>query len=192
MSLNTRRAAVVERDDMIRHGVLAVIALVLMSTPAWAAGDRGATPVPFTSAPSLAVAPRPTTTLVPPSSPFRVTTQPLAPSRIASEPLPSSVLPGSEHRHHRRVGAVVVAPPPQVVIVQQPVVSTQIVAVAPSQCVAPGYWAYRWVPYTTTENVWVAGSWAADGSWIDSHWEPRPYSSGYYEPYWMPEQPYGC
>jgi hypothetical protein len=192
MSVNTGRAVGVERDDMIRCGVFVVIALLLVSTPAGAAGDRAATPLPFTSAPSAVVAPRPTTTLVPPSSPFRVTTQPLAPSRIASEPLPASVLPGAEPRHHRRVGAVVVAPLPQVIVVQQPVVSTQIVAVVPSQCVAPGYWSYRWVPYTTTDNVWVSGSWAADGSWIDSHWEPRPYSSGYYEPYWTPEQPYAC
>jgi len=58
--------------------------------------------------------------------------------------------------------------------------------------VTPGYWSYAWVPYTTTQTVWVPGSWAADDTWTDSHWESRPYSSGYYEPFWTPGQAYAC
>ena len=78
---------------------------------------------------------------------------------------------------------------PQVIVVQQPVYYAQPVAMATPECVTPGYWAYRWVPCTTTQNVWVPGSWAADGMWTDSRWELRPYSSGYYEPIWTPAQP---
>jgi hypothetical protein len=48
------------------------------------------------------------------------------------------------------------------------------------------------VPYTTTQTVWVQGSWAPDGQWLDSHWELQPYTSGYYQPYWVPGQTYTC
>ena len=182
---------------MIRYGVLAMLGMLTLASPAWAGGDRF-------SAPSTIV--MPVSNVVPASkvlpsttTPFPVTTQPFPASRAVSAPLPSSLtaVPDNRHRlddrhrHRPIVTTIVGAPAPQVTVVQQPVYYQTIVA-APSECVSPGYWAYRWVPYTTTQTVWVQGSWGADGTWADSHWETRPYSSGYYDPYWVPGQPYAC
>jgi hypothetical protein len=182
---------------MTRYGVLAMLGMLTLATPAWAGGDRS-------SAPSSIV--MPVSNVVPASrvlpsttTPFPVTTQPFPASRAVSAPLPSSLtaVPDNRHRlddrhrHRPIVTTIVGAPAPQVTVVQQPVYYQTIVA-APSECVSPGYWAYRWVPYTTTQTVWVQGSWGADGTWTDSHWETRPYSSGYYDPYWVPGQPYAC
>jgi hypothetical protein len=187
MSLNKDRATRVEPGVMSRHAVLAMLAL-LLATPAWAAGEKSWAPLPFVAAPNGAV-PRPTTTVLPASSPFVVTTKPFAASSAVGSPLPPSVAPAvPDHRHRRFITTIVAAPAPQVIVVQQPVYYPQAVAVLPSECVTPGYWSYRWIPYITTQNVWVPGSWAADGSWMDSHWESRPYSSGYYEPFWTPAQ----
>jgi hypothetical protein len=188
--LNRGGAARVELAKMIRRGVLAMVALLLLAAPAWAAGDKATTPLPFMTAPGTTVVPRPATTVLPASTPFVAATQPFPASRAVSDPLPASVLARPERRHHRPTTTIVGVPAaePQVIVVQQPVYYPQIVAAAPSECVTPGYWSYRWIPYTTTQNVWVPGSWAADGSWIDSRWEPRPYSSGYYEPFWIPAQ----
>ena len=189
MRLNTHDTHVVETTVRRGQTVLVLFAMLLLAVPAWAAGDKAVTPLPFTISSRAAVASPAVSAIVPPSSPFPVTTQPFTPSRSVSAPLPATVLPAPERRHHRQPIAVVGAPPAtQVVVVQQPVIYTQTVAAEPTECVSPGYWAYRWVPYATTQNVWVQGSWAADGSWTDSHWEARPYSSGYYEPFWVPAQ----
>lgn len=193
MRLNTREMGVVELSVRLGYGTLVAIAMLLFAPPAWAAGDRSMTPLPSTISSRVAVAPPAVSNIVPPTSVFPVTTQPFAPSRSVSAPLPSTVLPAPDGRHHRHAIAVVAAPPAtQVVVVQQPIIYTQTVATEPTECVSPGYWAYRWVPYATTERVWVAGSWAADGTWTDSHYEVRPYSSGYYEPVWTPDQAYAC
>jgi hypothetical protein len=174
---------------MIRYGVLALLGMLTLAAPAWAGGDRSLSAVGNTVPPSTSL---PSTT-----TPFKVTTQPCPATRAVSAPLPESLTaaPPQQHRHRRHattiVAAPVVAPAPQVIVVQQPVYY-QTGAAAPSECVSPGYWAYRWVPYTTTQTVWVQGSWAADGTWVDSHWESRPYSSGYYDPIWVPAQPYSC
>lgn len=164
---------------MIRYGFLGLLAMLTVATPAWAGGEQS-------PGPSL-----PSTT-----TPFQVTTQPFPASRAVSAPLPQSLTAVPDHRHQHRhataiVAAPIAAPAPQVIVVQQPVYY-ETAAAAPSECVSPGYWAYRWVPYTTTQTVWVQGSWAADGSWTDSHWESRPYSSGYYDPIWVAGQPYRC
>lgn len=92
---------------------------------------------------------------------------------------------GDEHRHdhrrrhgHPRSGFVFVSPP--------------VFYAAPRQCVTAGYWAYQWIPTSYAQNIWVPGGWAADGTWVESHWEQRAYASGYYQPYWVPGQTYAC
>jgi hypothetical protein len=47
-------------------------------------------------------------------------------------------------------------------------------------------------PTSYAQNIWVPGGWAADGTWVESHWEQRAYASGYYQPYWVPGQTYAC
>ena len=185
MSANRRPRARVETCVMIRNGVLVVLGMLLLATPAAAAGEKSIAAPQFTAAP----APRVTTPVLPASSPFAVATQPFAASSSVAAPLPRSVrgvVP--DHFRWRHMPIFVGAPvgAPQVIVVQQPVYYADATP-APPAC-SPGYWSYRWVPYTTTQTVWVQGSWAADGTWTDSHWESRPYSSGYYEPFWTP----GC
>jgi len=86
---------------------------------------------------------------------------------------------GRDGRHfNRRPGVIIVTPP--------------VVYAAPAQCVSDGYWAYQWVPTAYTENVWIPGVWRADGVWLEAHYEQRAYSSGYYQPYWVPGQFYAC
>ncbi|MGH7306035.1 MAG: hypothetical protein ACRELZ_22350 [Candidatus Rokuibacteriota bacterium] len=75
--------------------------------------------------------------------------------------------------HHR------VAP---VVVITQPVY-----VVAPPSCVAPGYWAYSWVPQSYVASVWVPAHYNDDALWVEAHYEPRAYTWGYYQPYWVPE-----
>jgi hypothetical protein len=72
------------------------------------------------------------------------------------------------------------------------IVNPPVVYATPAQCVSDGYWAYQWVPTTYSESIWVPGSWTADGVWLEGHNEQRAYSSGYYQPYWVPGQPYAC
>jgi hypothetical protein len=76
---------------------------------------------------------------------------------------------------------------PGVVFVNPPVVYA-----APTQCVSDGYWAYQWVPTAYTQSAWVPGVWTPDGVWLEGHYEQRAYASGYYQPYWVPGQPYAC
>ena len=90
--------------------------------------------------------------------------------------------PPPERFHQRRTfrpGFVYVAPP--------------TVVYGPSQsCVAPGYWAYQWVPTAYTQSTFVPGGFGPDGTWVDGHYEQRAYASGYYQPYWVPERAYAC
>jgi len=190
MSVNRRRTVRVEANKMMRYGVLAVLGILLVPAPA-VAGDTFSGPVPFvaTSAARASVQPPLTTT------PFVVATQPFRASNSIGNPLPFQVQKVPDPGRHRHNGPVVIAPTPapQVIVVQQPVYyGDTIIAAAPSECTTQGYWSYRWIPYATTQTIWVQGSWAADGTWTDSHWESRPYSSGYYEPFWVPAQSYGC
>jgi len=166
VTVNRTRQLRVSGAVTIPNGLLAMLGVLLLAGPAWA-GEKSWTPPPSVGAPNNAVTWRPTTNVMPASSPFVVATQPFAASSSVANPLAAltpTVPTVPNHPHRRRPITIIAAP------------------------VAPGYWSYRWVPYTTTQNVWVPGSWAADGSWIDSHYEPRPYSSGYYEPLWTP----GC
>ena len=190
MCLNRKVSARVELDEMTRYGVLVMLALLLMTTPA-VAGDRSSASTPFvtTSAARASVQPPLTTT------PFVVATQPFTASNSIGNPLPFQVqkVPDRVRRRHDVPVVVPPTPAPQVIVVQQPVYcGDTIIAAAPSQCTTQGYWSYRWIPYTAAQTVWVQGSWAADGTWTDSHWESRPYASGYYEPFWVPAESYPC
>ena len=196
VSVNRAAGPPVERGVLIRNGVVAILAVLALAAPAWAGGERFTAATPSVVMPFRSAAPRFTSTVLPPSSPFVVATQPFvvaAPGAVVPNSPPFvSGLPGVESRRHRLATTTfVTAPTPQVIVVQQPVYY-QTVAAQPSECVTPGYWSYRWIPYASTQTVWVQGSWAADGSWTDSHWESHPYSSGYYEPFWTPDQSYAC
>ena len=70
-----------------------------------------------------------------------------------------------------------------VVVVPQPVV-----VVSPRRCLEPGYWAYNWAPQTYVSTEWVPGYYNSDALWIEAHYEPRAYTWGYYQPYWVPER----
>ena len=86
---------------------------------------------------------------------------------------------GGIHRGVVQPGVVFVAPP-------------TVVYAAPRSCVTPGYWAYHWVPASYTQSTFVPGGFGPDGSWIEGRYEQRAYASGYYQPYWVPEQTYAC
>src|SRR5919201_4493027 len=165
---------------MLGTGLLATLAALLLAGPAWA-GDRSSNPSS-------------TTSVMPGPRPFVAATQPFTASSSVANPLAAltPTRPAPDHPRRRRPVTIVTVPvaaPPQTVIVQQDTYYYPVpVMAAASECVTPGYWAYRWTPYTTTQTVWVEGSWAADGSWTDSHWESRPYSAGYYEPVWRPAE----
>lgn len=76
--------------------------------------------------------------------------------------------------------------PDRPVVVHRPVVIVpQVVFVTPSRCWQAGYWAYQWVPQSYTYSTWVAGQWSPDGYWIDGHYAPSVYQSGYYQPLWV-------
>ena len=68
------------------------------------------------------------------------------------------------------------------------IVITEPVFVAAPSCVVSGYWAYAWVPQSYVSNVWVPGSYNYDALWVEGHYEPRAYTWGYYQPYWVPER----
>lgn len=76
--------------------------------------------------------------------------------------VPSVVVPGTVAHHH-----------PHTVFV--------------TQCVVlPGAWSYLWVPQSYTYTVWVPGQWSPEGTWIAGHYAPQTYSTGYYQPIWVP------
>jgi hypothetical protein len=82
--------------------------------------------------------------------------------------------PGHGHGDHRRPGhhrPVIVVP--------------QTVFVTPGRCFQAGYWTYQWVPQSYTYTTWVAGQWSPDGRWIDGHYAPSQYTTGYYQPLWV-------
>ncbi len=68
------------------------------------------------------------------------------------------------------------------------IVITQPVYVAAPSCVVPGHWAYAWVPQSYASSVWVPGYYNEDALWVEAHYESRTYTSGYYQPYWVPDR----
>jgi hypothetical protein len=83
-----------------------------------------------------------------------------------------------QREHHFRRSQVIIVP--------------QTTYIIQRQCVTPGYWAYQWIPQTYAYNAWVASQYAPDGSWIEGHYEPRYYASGYYQPYWVETAATAC
>ena len=65
------------------------------------------------------------------------------------------------------------------------VVWPQPVYVAPRRCQAPGYWTQQWVPQTQIYYVWAPGQYNSDALWVEGHYEPRAYQTGYWQPLWM-------
>jgi hypothetical protein len=174
---------------MLRRSVIAVLALLVAATPAAAGGFRSTVGIigPSRAERQFTVAPPGTFGLSPIPRPLP-TPREVITSRDGSIVVP---LPDQRPDHRFRNPIVVVpapAPAPVVVIEQSPTV----VYAPPTVCQTAGYWAYRQVPFTTMQNVWVEGSWGQDGRWNDSHYEMRPYSSFYNEPVWVPGQQYSC
>jgi hypothetical protein len=166
---------------MTRAAVLAVLAVAVLAGPASAGGLKAVTGPPFQAHAPFVSGTRP----LPAHAPFGTAVIPGGPAKPPAGSPPQRPV----HPRHVFFPPVVVTQP--IYVVNQTVEQT-IVAVAPRVCENPGYWAYQWVPYTTMENVWVEGSWAADGTWTDSRYEVRPYNSGYYQPHWVPGQQYAC
>jgi hypothetical protein len=79
--------------------------------------------------------------------------------------------PGHVRRFHGANGPVVIVP--------------QVVFVTPSRCWQAAYWTYQWVPQSYAYSTWVAGQWSPDGYWIEGHYAPSIYQSGYYQPLWV-------
>jgi hypothetical protein len=67
-----------------------------------------------------------------------------------------------------------------------------VVFVTPGRCWQAGYWTYQWVPQAYTYSAWVGGQWSPDGRWIDGHYAPVQYHSGYYHPLWVEGYWAGC
>ena len=187
--MNSGRPLPVQPGGMFRKALVATLTVLALATPSWAGGEKfsvsSVSRLSFTAS-----------TPIPASLPFVVATRPFVVvpngSSVAN-PGPAFVPVVPDPRSRPFVTTIVTAPPPQVVVVQQTVYYPVATAyAAPSTCQTQGAWSYRWIPYTTTQNVWVPGLWDADGAWVDSHWEARPYSSGYYEPYWVSGQTYAC
>jgi hypothetical protein len=88
------------------------------------------------------------------------------------------------HIHHspQRQPNLVSRPVAPVVVIPQPVYFS-----VPQRCVVPGYWAYAWVPQSYVSNVLVPGYYDYDALWVEAHYEPRAYTWGYDQPYWVPE-----
>lgn len=90
------------------------------------------------------------------------------------------------HHHHQH--------PPRVVVPRGPVhvLPGPVYVVRPQRCRVPGSWAHAWVPQSYSYNVWVDGQYSSDGLWVEGHWEPRVSTSGYYQPYRIPERWTDC
>src|SRR5262245_3188818 len=97
------------------------------------------------------------------------------------DPRVSPALRGSFERFDGRDGDRDHRPGHQRAIIVVP----QTIVVTPNRCWQPGYWTYQFVPQYYTYSTWVAGQWAPDGRWIDGHYAPAQYSSGYYQPLWV-------
>ena len=87
---------------------------------------------------------------------------------------------------HRRPARPVVGPQP-IVVWPHPVYVVQ-----PRRCLVPGSWAYAWGPQSYAYNVWVDSQYSSEALWVEGHWEPRVYTTGYYQPYWVPERWADC
>src|SRR5436190_12878219 len=87
---------------------------------------------------------------------------------------------------------VIVNAPSRIIVSTPPVLVFPVYVAQPRRCVVPGYWAYAWVPQSYQYGAWVDGQYSAEGLWLEGHWEPRTYSWGSYQPYWIPESSSDC
>ena len=95
----------------------------------------------------------------------------------------ATIAPGSQ---------VVVSSPSRIIVSTPPVLVFPVYVAQPRRCFVPGYWAYAWVPQSYQYGAWVDGQYSAEGLWLEGHWEPRTYSWGSYQPYWIPESSSDC
>src|SRR5947199_424550 len=95
----------------------------------------------------------------------------------------ATIAPGSQ---------VVVSSPSRIIVSTPPVLVFPVYVAQPRRCFVPGYWAYAWVPQSYQYGAWVDGQYSAEGLWLEGHWEPRTYSWGSYQPYWIPESSSAC
>jgi|SRR5213596_391568 len=87
---------------------------------------------------------------------------------------------------------VIVNAPSRIIVSTPPVLVFPVYVAQPRRCFVPGYWAYAWVPQSYQYGAWVDGQYSAEGLWLEGHWEPRTYSWGSYQPYWIPESSSDC
>ena len=87
---------------------------------------------------------------------------------------------------------MVVNAPSQIIVATPRVWVFPVYVVQPRRCLVPGSWEYAWVPQSYAYNVWVDSEYSVEGLWVEGHWEPRVYSSGSYQPYWIPERWSDC
>ena len=59
------------------------------------------------------------------------------------------------------------------------------VYVAPRTCWAPGAWTHQWVPQSQVYYAWVSGHYNTDALWVEGHWAPQVFPSGYWQPIWI-------
>ena len=75
--------------------------------------------------------------------------------------------------------------PPRFIGGRPVVVWPQPVYVAPRRCQAPGYWTQQWIPQTQIYYVWAPGRYDSDALWVEGHYQPRAYQTGYWQPLWV-------
>src|SRR5882724_8683535 len=113
------------------------------------------------------------------AAPFALQRATIAPGSQVVVSSPSRVTVGPSSR--------VIVNAPSRIIVSTPVLVFPVYVAQPRRCFVPGYWAYAWVPQSYQYGAWVDGQYSAEGLWLEGHWEPRTYSWGSYQPYWIPE-----
>jgi len=87
---------------------------------------------------------------------------------IGGTPFPHTGHPRHVHRHP---GRVIVAPRP--------------VYLAPRTCWAPGAFTHQWVPQSQVYYAWVPGHYNTDALWVEGHYAPQVFPSGYWQPIWI-------
>lgn len=99
---------------------------------------------------------------------------------------------GAPSHHHAHPPHVLGPKGPAHIVPRGPFYGSFPYVVRPQRCLVPGSWTYAWVPQSYSYNVWVDGQYSSDGLWVAGHWEPRVSTSGYYQPYWIPERWTSC
>jgi len=133
-----------------------------------------------------------------PFAPQRATTAPgsrvvvSSPSRVTVGPSSQVIVNAPSRVFVAPSSRVIVNAPSRIIVSTPPVLAFPVYVAQPQSCVVPGYWAYTWVPQSYAYSAWVDGQYLAEEVWVAGHWEPRTYSWGYYQPYWIPESSSDC